>query len=237
MRCQCANTALYLQCDNSSVDVSNNAAGGLKSTTDRSKDERTLASALAVANSRYESMRRRLLISLESMQSQTSQMRTSRIALESALNESRELKELLEEESRKVVFVARKHAEIVYIFLWYIRNPEDNIIKMCWTFCGYSHISIQSTPQTDFLSIVILLFDRSNMFSANTGPVLFDDKRRANCWLYANNQWCNGAGTHGNGVPTPFSNFAFKLVWSCFKMASVWVGSHTYVVSTTSLYQ
>ena len=44
-------------------------------------------------------------------------MRTSRIALESALNESRELKELLEEESRKVVFVARKHAEIVYIFL------------------------------------------------------------------------------------------------------------------------
>jgi len=33
-------------------------------------------------------------------------------------------------------------------------------------------------------------------------------------------QGFNGAGTRGNGVPTPFSCFALKWVWSCFKMAS-----------------
>jgi len=34
------------------------------------------------------------------------------------------------------------------------------------------------------------------------------------------NQGCSGAGTRGNRVPTPFSYFALKFVWSCFKMAS-----------------
>jgi len=33
-------------------------------------------------------------------------------------------------------------------------------------------------------------------------------------------QGCNGAGTHGNGVPTPFSCFASKWVWSCFKTSN-----------------
>jgi len=31
--------------------------------------------------------------------------------------------------------------------------------------------------------------------------------------------WCSGAGTRGIGVPTPFSCFASKWVWNCFKMA------------------
>jgi len=29
-------------------------------------------------------------------------------------------------------------------------------------------------------------------------------------------QGCSGVGSRGNGVPTPFSNFALKWVWSCF---------------------
>ena len=48
-------------------------------------------------------------------------------------------------------------------------------------------------------------------------------------------QGCSGTGTRGNGVPTPFSCFALKWVWSCFKMAIFWVRSHTFFVSTTSL--
>ena len=39
-------------------------------------------------------------------------------------------------------------------------------------------------------------------------------------------QGCSGAGTRGNGVPTPFSRFVLKWVWSCFKMAIFWVHSH-----------
>jgi len=38
--------------------------------------------------------------------------------------------------------------------------------------------------------------------------------------IFNNNQGYSGAGTRGNGVPTPFSRFASKRVWSCFKMAS-----------------
>jgi len=30
-------------------------------------------------------------------------------------------------------------------------------------------------------------------------------------------QGCSGAGMRGNGVPTPFSRFAFKWVWSYLK--------------------
>jgi len=33
-------------------------------------------------------------------------------------------------------------------------------------------------------------------------------------------QQCSGAGTRGNGIPTPFSRFVLKQVWSCFKLAS-----------------
>ena len=33
-------------------------------------------------------------------------------------------------------------------------------------------------------------------------------------------QGCNGAGTHGNGVPIPYSCFALKWVRNCFKMSS-----------------
>jgi len=48
-------------------------------------------------------------------------------------------------------------------------------------------------------------------------------------------QECSGAGTRGNGVPTPFSRFALKWTWSCFKMAIFVMRSHTFFVSTTSL--
>jgi len=33
-------------------------------------------------------------------------------------------------------------------------------------------------------------------------------------------QGCSEAGTRGKGVPTPFSCFALKWVWSWFKVAS-----------------
>jgi len=48
-------------------------------------------------------------------------------------------------------------------------------------------------------------------------------------------QGCSAAGTRGNGVPTPFSRFALKWLWSCFKMAIFLMRSHTFFVSTTSL--
>jgi len=48
-------------------------------------------------------------------------------------------------------------------------------------------------------------------------------------------QGYSGAGTSGNGVPTPFSRFVLKWVWSCFKMAIFWMRSHTCYVSTTSM--
>jgi len=41
-------------------------------------------------------------------------------------------------------------------------------------------------------------------------------------------QGCSGAGTRGNGVPTPFSRFALKWVRSCLKTGYVWVRSHTF---------
>jgi len=50
-----------------------------------------------------------------------------------------------------------------------------------------------------------------------------------------NNQGCSGEGTRVNGVPTPFSCFALKWVWSCFKIASFLGASHTFFISTTSL--
>ena len=47
-------------------------------------------------------------------------------------------------------------------------------------------------------------------------------------------QECSGAGTRGNGVPTPFSRFVIKWVWSCFKMA-ILGGVPTPFFSSTSL--
>jgi len=35
-------------------------------------------------------------------------------------------------------------------------------------------------------------------------------------------QGCSGAGTRGNGVPTPFSRFALKWIGSIFEMAIFW---------------
>ena len=48
-------------------------------------------------------------------------------------------------------------------------------------------------------------------------------------------QRCSGAETRRNGVPTPFSGFALKWVWSCLKLKLFWVRSHTFFMSTTSL--
>ena len=45
---------------------------------------------------------------------------------------------------------------------------------------------------------------------------------------------CSGAETRENGFPTPFSRFALKRVWGCFKMA-FFILSHTFSASTTSL--
>ena len=44
-------------------------------------------------------------------------------------------------------------------------------------------------------------------------------------------QGCSGAGTRGNGVPTPFSCFALKWIWSCFKMASFLGAFHTFLLA------
>ena len=41
-------------------------------------------------------------------------------------------------------------------------------------------------------------------------------------------QRCSGAETRRNGVSTPFSGFALKWVWSCFKMAS-FLGAFTHL--------
>jgi len=49
--------------------------------------------------------------------------------------------------------------------------------------------------------------------------------------FYNYHQGCSGAGTRGNGIPTPFSRFALKWVWSCFKMAIFWVRSHTFLLA------
>jgi len=48
-------------------------------------------------------------------------------------------------------------------------------------------------------------------------------------------QLYSGAGTRGNGVPTPFSCFALKSVEAVLKWLDFWVCSHTLFVSTTSL--
>jgi len=40
-------------------------------------------------------------------------------------------------------------------------------------------------------------------------------------------QGCSGAGTRGSGIPTPLSRFVLQWVWSCFKMATFWMHSHT----------
>ena len=40
------------------------------------------------------------------------------------------------------------------------------------------------------------------------------------------NQGCSGAGTRGNGVPTPFLRFALKWVGNYCKMAIFWLRSH-----------
>jgi len=46
---------------------------------------------------------------------------------------------------------------------------------------------------------------------------------------------CSGAGTRGNSVPTLFSHFVLKWVWSCFKLA-IFLDAFPHIfISTTSL--
>ena len=71
----------------------------------------------------------------------------------------------------------------------------------------------------------------------------YTDKWLCNYYLW-HQEGCSGAGTHGDGVPTPFScemkvstslNAALKWVWTCLQLAS-FLGSFPHLfVSTTSL--
>ena len=50
--------------------------------------------------------------------------------------------------------------------------------------------------------------------------------------LFSSNQGCRGKGTCGNGVPTPLNTFEAVLKW-----LFLWMRSHTFFVSTTSLHR
>jgi len=44
-------------------------------------------------------------------------------------------------------------------------------------------------------------------------------------------QGSSGTGPLENGIPTPFSRFVLKWVWSCFTMAVSWMHSHTFLLA------
>ena len=70
-----------------------------------------------------------------------------------------------------------------------------------------------------YCRIYMLVFRQSNCSSA-IKPILFYYRHvstLSSC-SFMSLQGCSGTGTRGNGVPTPFSCFSSKWVWSCCKM-------------------